>query len=421
MDCEAFAKCVHRCTKWTKQEAGVILTTIFLVFLIRTICIVVASDANQPLSTAIGVTSRSSFCPSNTEVNSSIAGDDERAVIKEAFITGTDAVKRFRSHLQCFSESGKWVYDPMPRHLPWNYIGDAYVGTCDGKYIRSGNESVAYESAEDIALRGAPGNWSVREVLKWVWQTNSSCPWRPVDRDEFCRKIGSKGNIMVVGDSINHEISWAVMNALIQNHHTSKYENLDASTRFVFEPYEMCSDIFGEGNGINVSFVRNDRLSPIVNDTVDTWNNFYEFPWVDILGQLGIKTLLLNRGAHYEDDMTYTNALHKIFTILSLHYPHIKVIYRNTPPGHLDCMNFTRPLLEIQHGLPLEYHWDDFNRQNLLAKRIVEDFHYTYMDVYSMLSLRADGHIYEKDCLHYCLPGPLDIVVEHLYNILLLI
>lgn len=148
-----------------------------------------------------------------------------------------------------------------------------------------------------------------------------------------CSKIGSKGHVMLVGDSLNHEISWAVMNALVPN--ATGYQNLNSNIRKVPEPFEMCGDILGEGNGFNVSFVRNDRLSPVVDDNIDGWGNFYDYSWLHLLGELGIKTLLLNRGAHYEDDEKYTNALRTIFTILSLQHPQIHVIYRNTQPGKI--------------------------------------------------------------------------------------
>lgn len=53
------------------------------------------------------------------------------------------------------------MYDPTPRHLPWNYIGDTFASNCEARHLQPGSDHVANELAEDIALRGAPGNWSV--------------------------------------------------------------------------------------------------------------------------------------------------------------------------------------------------------------------------------------------------------------------
>lgn len=91
--------------------------------------------------------------------------------------------------------------------------------------------------------------------------------------------------------------------------------------------------------------------------------------------------------------------------------------------GHVNCADYKVPIKEPQReeDLPASWHWGDFRAQNLLSKKIVEAAGYIYMDVYSMLSLRPDGHLGPGDCLHYCLPGPLDVVVHLLYNVFLLL
>lgn len=141
---------------------------------------------------------------------------------------------------------------------------------------------------------------------------------------------------MVVGDSINHEIAWSFMNHLVLS--GQGYGHMSSGDRSNDGVYEMCGDIFGAGNGFKVAFVRNDRLSPVANISVDTWRNFYEWPWLDLLKEYDVRLLLLNRGAHYEDDKTFVRALRLIFTILSEHFPHMQVIFRNTPPGNVPSL-----------------------------------------------------------------------------------
>lgn len=41
------------------------------------------------------------------------------------------------------------------------------------------------------------------------------------------------------------------------------------------------------------------------------------------------------------------------------------------------------------------------------------------LDAYTPTVLRADSHIGDHDCLHYCVPGPADHWVTLLYNMLL--
>jgi hypothetical protein len=132
---------------------------------------------------------------------------------------------------------------------------------------------------------------------------------------------------MMVGDSINHELQWAIMNALIVA--GSGYWRLDKTSATSIAPYEMCSDILGEGNGFTVSFITNKYLTTTSEVTADS----YQTPWIDLLDKYETKILYLNRGAHYQDDEAYSSQLREIFTILTEKYPHIYVIYRNTQPG----------------------------------------------------------------------------------------
>lgn len=149
-----------------------------------------------------------------------------------------------------------------------------------------------------------------------------------------------------------------------------------------------------------------------------------EWPWLHLLKEWNIKLLLMNRGAYYEADDIYVKSLHQTFFVLHAPHPDLFVIFRNTAPGHVNCTSYHGPISERQEikvdGEHLKWHWHEFFRQNSLAKKIVEDSGYIYIDVDAMLSKRPDGHINKKDCLYYCLPGPLDLVVELFYNVLLL-
>ncbi|KAL2630612.1 hypothetical protein R1flu_015298 [Riccia fluitans] len=357
--------------------------------------------------------------------NSTVGLESHHPLIRGTRIEGKEAVERFRNHLACFSESGQWVHDPVPRHLPWNSMGDVEASICDERHRRIQGR-VSDEKAEAIATTGAFMDWSVREELKWVWQTNSSCTFMPVDRDDLCKRIGSRGNVMVVGDSINNEISWSLMNHLLPSY-TTGLTRLGFETRKTDGVYEMCADVLGgAGKGFKVSFVRNDRLSAVRNSSMDKWKNLWhnwEFPWLHLLSEYDVKLLLLNRGAHYEEDLVLTEALNRTFSILSTDFPDLQIIYRNTPPGHVRCQTYNKPLQKRQDdwSLPRDYYWADFYRQNQLSEQIVKEFQYIYMDVDTMLSLRPEGHISRSDCLHYCLPGPLDLSIQYLYNILLLL
>ena len=57
----------------------------------------------------------------------------------------------------------------------------------------------------------------VREDLKWVGRSNSSFPLILVNIDKLCRMIGANGNVLVVGDSINHLLQWTLLNNILKN------------------------------------------------------------------------------------------------------------------------------------------------------------------------------------------------------------
>lgn len=257
----------------------------------------------------------------------------------------------------------------------------------------------------------------MREELKWVWRTNdSSCPWHPMDRDDFCRRLGSNRNVLVVGDSINHEISVAIQNALSMNKSSPV-----TVQRHVGE--ELCSDVLGgAGKGLRIFFVRNDYVSPVLNST--SLGRTFQDPWLPHLNDGSgedVKILVLNRGAHYQDDQRFVKGLRATFEALRDRHPELLVIYRNTPSGHVNCTDFHAPIAEPLKGADPSFHWEEFDRQNALAKEIVEEFQYIYLDVARPIGMRPEGHKHSRDCLHYCQPGPLDLAAEMIYNVLFLL
>ncbi|KAF3791772.1 hypothetical protein EJ110_NYTH13389 [Nymphaea thermarum] len=257
----------------------------------------------------------------------------------------------------------------------------------------------------------------VREGLKWAWRTNETCPTQPVNRDEFCKFIGRRGNLMVVGDSINHGLQWSIVNSLIKDPAAQVVVKDGYPVCNTCPGFRICGDVLGKDQEFNVAFIRNDRLSA-VDRSRHEGGNFFEWPWTDYIEKWKVKILVLNRGAHYEADDIVLNALNSTFSFIKERHPELLVFFRDTPPGHLNCMKHNGPLEKRQNLSSADvYNWGDFQRQNHLVKGLVEKFGFIFVDAYAMLSLRADGHVHENDCLHYCVPGPLDSVVELLYNI----
>ncbi|CAM9748091.1 unnamed protein product [Hapterophycus canaliculatus] len=103
------------------------------------------------------------------------------------------------------------------------------------------------------------------------------------------------------------------------------------------------------------------------------------------------------------------------------------LIVRNTVPGHWGCTErmFEGPVnATVAEALvaeaPDSYQWKTFHDRNAhLRKAFSPERGWKLIDAYSPTLLRPDSHIGDKDCLHYCVPGPADHWLTLLYNILL--
>ncbi|KAG0264317.1 hypothetical protein BG011_007065 [Mortierella polycephala] len=74
---------------------------------------------------------------------------------------------------------------------------------------------------------------------------------------------------------------------------------------------------------------------------------------------------------------------------------------------------------DIPVGELLEYplNWVHYDRQNQMAKAIIEASGGIYWNVATMTNMRPDGHIGGQDCLLYKRPGPTDEWAVSLYNL----
>ncbi|KAG0298333.1 hypothetical protein BGZ98_000233 [Dissophora globulifera] len=84
---------------------------------------------------------------------------------------------------------------------------------------------------------------------------------------------------------------------------------------------------------------------------------------------------------------------------------------------------YTAQARPFDHDVPLgellEYplNWAHYDRQNKMAKDIVEASGGIYWNVATMTNMRPDGHVGGQDCLSYKRPGPTDEWAVSLYNL----
>lgn len=138
--------------------------------------------------------------------------------------------------------------------------------------------------------------------------------------------------------------------------------------------------------------------------------------------------LVVNTGAHWYGRpenaaiafSAIANALSRVFRGT--------LIVRTTVMGHKECQLFEEPL-EPNGTLPLSlkdlpFNWANFGKLNEMITKAVaastlKDFKILYVDMFEQ---RPDGHALgpgnKTDCLHYCVPGPIDWWNKLLYHII---
>ncbi|CAI5958229.1 unnamed protein product [Closterium sp. NIES-65] len=362
---------------------------------------------------------------------------------------GTGEAAAFKQWMSCVAERGEWRYNATPRVLPWE---EKQVQSCDSRHMKQGG--VAGVHADKIANSGwdpaaAAAAWKVRESLKYQWVVpREKCAGVVGGRQAVVGREGVQGEIFsrfdgralcelaarrkdglriaFIGDSLTREHHYSFMNNIIK--HIPKPAVGTIVKRKCLEWIDdtvtvTCAGYRIEGcPKLEIHYVATTRLMRVQEEKLEraAW---LHVPWQQVPGIRNSHVLIMNRGAHYKPAVKVVKAVRRIFRFLRHNHPDKLLIYRTTPPGHLNCLNHTRPITERQDGTALPFRWGEFKQQNEMVREIVEDAGGLFMDVDPMMALRPDGHrgVVAKDkvdCLHYCLPGPEDTWSEFLYNII---
>jgi hypothetical protein len=120
--------------------------------------------------------------------------------------------------------------------------------------------------------------------------------------------------------------------------------------------------------------------------------------------------VVISAGAHFHDVPNYARAWDALIPQIVAtrqQFPHVKFTWRTIVPGHVDCKNETGP---IESYLPPSrghdyYQWGLHPVFDNYSRRRAKENNMTMVEM-GPLYLRPDAH---SDCLHMCLPGPLDL------------
>jgi hypothetical protein len=185
----------------------------------------------------------------------------------------------------------------------------------------------------------------------------------------------------------------------------------------------------------------NSLLSQIFNQNGGCANRIFFHREYNEIGNRGLLNRLkvvkpsiaiFNFGAHAhndEDINVYWKAFNDTFSSPSMQTfqkeQNITFIWRTNHPGHVNCYNAIEPSNNISiRNFPQykntsidPHNWSGFNKWDYQCIENARGLGMKILDM-SPLYSRSDSHPQNGDCLHYCLPGPIDIFANLLFQML---
>lgn len=284
--------------------------------------------------------------------------------------------------------------------------------------------------------------------------------YQPFARKDFCRVLGRR-NMLLVGDVTQYQLHDVITSAFGYNY--ACHGELGCLHR---SPHQLCvgtDTTTGESRvDAGLKYARNDVISVpwAVNPEDEEYPSAstIEQTWAtpELLKQYPV--VVLNKGLVWREDEAFLTEL--VFTMKHLwkFYPETMVIYRATHPVSSRCMQMKeeredeaiadktgmfsvvpdtvlqKPLssapkreghrhhsgskdADDEQGYVFRPTLADVQRQNQLAKAVVEAAGGIFLDTEAMFAMRPDGRMGDHgDCSRYCAPGPLDAYADLLYN-----
>ncbi|KAF9282617.1 hypothetical protein BGZ68_005861 [Mortierella alpina] len=276
---------------------------------------------------------------------------------------------------------------------------------------------------------------------------NAQAVYQPFNTQAFCEVIG-KRHMLIAGDLTQYQLHDALLSAVgIPFSCSGEMGCLG----------RMNAHMLCEG-AANLTFARNDILSVpwAVDPEIDEVPNAstVEQAWAtpEMLEKYPI--VVLNRGLFWREDNEFMQQLFFTMRHLWRFHPNTMILYRATHPvsncttykdegedGAIPAgedVNATKSIVpETILHMPLmapptrqaqmqdsanktEFRptLADVQRQNRIAKAVVEGAGGIFLDTQNMFAMRPDGRVGDGDCARFCAPGPLDAYSDLIFNTL---
>ncbi|KAG0207253.1 hypothetical protein BGX28_001472 [Mortierella sp. GBA30] len=352
------------------------------------------------------------------------------------------------------------------------HMGDPRFGVCDIRFVEALDRLESDIAGEQHVLGEFDrrhGRWMVREAVKYRWVPDESVcgpatsgsgqdkatvaleglgeagsTYLPFDKEKFCETIG-KRHLLIVGDLTQYQLHDVLLSATGTPFNCHGEHGCLASSA----PHVLCE------NTSNLTYARNDIISVpwAVAHELDEYpdGSTVEQAWATPELLETHQVVLLNRGLFWRTDDEFLQQL--MFTMKHLwkNYPDIMILYRATHavsnnctaikdegedgaivgggadgesvvPGTILHLPLNTPPERIQATDPKKTEYRptlaDVQRQNRMARAVVEAAGGIFLDTENMFAMRPDGRMGDGDCARFCAPGPLDVYSDLVYNTL---
>ncbi|KAF9362736.1 hypothetical protein BGX34_005596 [Mortierella sp. NVP85] len=337
-------------------------------------------------------------------------------------------------------QNGRWL---VREAVKYRWVPDQSI--C-GPVVPTSNKNTSGDTKD--SNENTDGNTNTTSPAGTTGLGDERSIYQPFNPANFCEILGNR-NLLMAGDISQYQLRDTILSAV-----GSFFSCISEQDCQQLDPHQICTTS-------NLTFVRNDAISvPWALGKVDSNNGNgngnedyqsgtpIEQPWATDEMLKRYRIVLLNKGLIWKPDDEFLSEL--VFTMKYVwkFYPGVMILYRATHPIS-DCATLKEqredeaiagdngesivPGATIQRPLTaapnrtndavdpqkwLRPTLADVQRQNMMARVIVESAGGIFLDTENMFALRPDGRLGDGDCSRFCTPGPLDVYADLLYNTL---
>ncbi|KAI9310133.1 GDSL/SGNH-like acyl-esterase family found in Pmr5 and Cas1p-domain-containing protein [Dichotomocladium elegans] len=346
---------------------------------------------------------------------------------KDAFYDGPDSMEEDGEicTIAKFNQ-GEWKHNPIGDVASPKALEKVTEYHCHGKFHHR-----CYERSASELERA-------KKMLDYTWIP--SCTVYPFDSQKFAEHL-AEHPLLLVGDSIT-DLQFQSLACLLGEY----LERPTVPEKIVGVKGTKVRQLVWRGSGeeksqqrVAIAFVRSDTLVRLDDlsvlkpgqDEGYRLSQGQNAPWLHLVPHF--KYVIINTGPHWRSNAifgkkenqqemlkAYKKAMSNVLDGLKHAVePWQRVYFRTTPYGHVNCSQYNGPLASVSTPSREPYEWNMFVKFDDVYKDIIsraDDERFVLFDV-SFTNFRGDAHsVPDRDCLHYCIPGPVDVWNRLLYH-----